>query len=691
MVRAFSLTPALSRWEREDDRLCVEESEASRLLSEKEKVSLSQRERAGVREKSLNFTSRLHKFGDGVASGGPFRDSQNLRFDPIEASCGGLKFASLTMVFRGRILLAVAAGFLWTLAFPRFGMAGFGWIVPGLMLMLTLGVARKSAFGLGYIAGVAHYLTSLHWLLFIPFPVGAFAGWLALSCYLALYPATWVWLCWRLFPTTLDHIQPGSCGSNHERHESREGSVGMSAHLKPEQGDFHNRFCFRVVRVFRGFDLSSEVHSFVATPLSQRALWAVACAVVWVALEMVLARFLTGFPWNFLGVSQYQMLPVIQIAAITGVYGVSFLMVWFSAALACSSLSLVVRPTAARIWLGDLLFPSLGLLSACWFGVQQTSERQTPAETLRIALVQPSIPQTLIWDPAENTNRFNQLLRLSKQALEAKPDLLVWPEAAIPDLLRYELETLASVQRLAIDYRVWMILGADDAVPRADSATGKEYDFYNSSFLISPEGEIVGEYRKRRLVIFGEYVPLARWLPIMKYFTPIGDGFKAGERPTRFSVPGLNVNTSVLICFEDTLPQWAREHVGPETDFLLNLTNNGWFGESAAQWQHAANAAFRAVENGLPLVRCTNNGLSCWIDASGGIHDVYYPGSPDIYRAGFKIVTVPIRRGGQHRRPTVYTRYGDWFGWGCLVLAALHSAGAWQAQLRFIRTSASCS
>jgi apolipoprotein N-acyltransferase len=110
--------------------------------------------------------------------------------------------------------------------------------------------------------------------------------------------------------------------------------------------------------------------------------------------------------------------------------------------------------------------------------------------------------------------------------------------------------------------------------------------------------------------------------------------------------------------------------VDADTDFLLNLTNNGWFGESAAQWQHAANAVFRAVENGVPLVRCANNGITCWVTPQGQIRDAYLPGTLDAYGAGFKIVQVPLLD-GKKREPTFYRQHGDVFGWGCIAWSAL--------------------
>jgi apolipoprotein N-acyltransferase len=133
----------------------------------------------------------------------------------------------------------------------------------------------------------------------------------------------------------------------------------------------------------------------------------------------------------------------------------------------------------------------------------------------------------------------------------------------------------------------------------------------------------------------------------------------------------------VLICFEDIFPHHTREYVDEDTDFLLNLTNNGWFGEGAAQWQHAANAVFRAVENGVPLVRCTNNGLTCWVDERGRMYDIYFPGTGDIYGVGFKLVKVPLL-GGRKREATFYRRHGDLFGWSCVAWAILAAGWTWR-------------
>jgi apolipoprotein N-acyltransferase len=349
---------------------------------------------------------------------------------------------------------------------------------------------------------------------------------------------------------------------------------------------------------------------------------------------------------------------------------------WFSVALGGAVLALLARPTQSKAWLADLVLPLVVLLAVIAYGSVELARPQQSHRTLTAVLIQPSIPQTLIWDTNQNAVRFTQLIELSERALRqtTNAQLMVWPEAAVPNMLRYEWDTYRAVTNLAIGHHVWMILGSDDAVPKA-AGPEREYDYYNSSFLLSPDGEIAGAYRKRRLVIFGEYIPLESWFPLTKYLTPIGGSFTPGRGPNPFTLPDLDAKTTVLICFEDIFPHFTREYVQPDTDFLLNLTNNGWFGESAAQWQHAANAVLRTVENGIPLVRCANNGLTCWVDARGGMHDIYFGQSRDVYGAGFKVVQVPLLEPGEKRSLTFYTRHGDWFGWACLVWTALAFLG----------------
>ena len=193
--------------------------------------------------------------------------------------------------------------------------------------------------------------------------------------------------------------------------------------------------------------------------------------------------------------------------------------------------------------------------------------------------------------------------------------------------------------------------------------------FFNAAFLFDPDGRFVATYRKQHLVVFGEYLPLARALPFLRRIIPVPGDFTPGDKAVSFELSQPRARLSPLICFEDVIPGLTRQNAGDDTDLLLNLTNDGWFGQSAAQWQQAANAVFRAVENGLPMVRCTNNGLTCWIDSLGRLRQLLQSESGDVYAPGFMIAKIPLLPVGQKREPTFYHRHGDWFGWSCVGLS----------------------
>lgn len=512
------------------------------------------------------------------------------------------------------------------------------------MILSALGVQGGwQRFRLGYFAGMAHYMFSLHWLLYIPYrwmglPLAPALGWVALSMFLSLFMGFWVW-----------------CVT---------GGPGAS------------------------FNSSGE--SSTQVPFSQwltgswfrRTLWTVYAGAAWVAMEMVITRIFGGFPWNLLGASQYKITPLLQVAEFTGIYGVSFLVVWFAAALAALKLVATSNPQRRGSWAFELVLPAIAVAAVFNLGFRHiTRNAATPARSISVALIQPSIPQDLIWDPANDDARFKQLLAMSEQALTNKPDLLIWPEAAVPKLLRYDEQVFRAVTNMAAAHRVWMIIGADDAEPRRNTPERNDADYFNSSFLISPEGTLVNRYKKRSLVIFGEYIPLVKWLPVFSWFTPIQGGFTAGDEPVPFRMPNLDLQTSVLICFEDIFPQLGRSASDLEIDFLVNITNDGWFGRSAAPWQHATSAVIRTIENRIPLIRCTNNGLTCWVDEFGRIREIQRDAQGTIYgeSIGFCNVALPAQR----TRLTFYTRYGDVFGWSCTALvAAVVFPGILQQKLR---------
>jgi apolipoprotein N-acyltransferase len=151
----------------------------------------------------------------------------------------------------------------------------------------------------------------------------------------------------------------------------------------------------------------------------------------------------------------------------------------------------------------------------------------------------------------------------------------------------------------------------------------------------------------------------------VKWLTPIPDSYKAGDSPKLFQLGNFRAAASPLICFEDLFPQVGREAASGGADFLVNLTNDGWFGQSAEQWQHEIGAIFRAVENGVPLLRCCNNGVTCWVDAAGREREIFRDENGSVYGAGVMFFELPLQK---HER-TFYTRHGDWFGWSCVGIA----------------------
>ncbi len=368
------------------------------------------------------------------------------------------------------------------------------------------------------------------------------------------------------------------------------------------------------------------------------------------------------------------MLPLIQIVSVTGIYGLSFLLVWFSVSLLSLFQIFSRKPESRSLWLREILLPA-GIIIGLWiWGFYRLSEIQpVPKTKIKIALIQPSVPQEMIWDAEEIPRRFTKLMKLSEDALAEKPDLIVWPEGALPGLTA---ENLSEIKSLIRQHHVWMIFGADDYEFPENPKSPEDYESFNTSFLFDPTGDFLARYRKRQLVVFGEYLPFSQHFPFLKKLIPIGN-FKQGKTPVPFQL-GKMANTSVIICFEDIFSHHAREYVTDETDFLLNLTNDGWFGESAQQWQHAINALFRAVENGVPLVRCTNNGLTCWIDKFGRFRTIYGTENGNVYSAGYKIVQIPLRNDTEKRSQTFYNRHGDLFGWSCVGIAGTLVAASWR-------------
>lgn len=591
------------------------------------------------------FAPKLHWAGGEVA---------------LQASCRRLNKRGSSLFSQSRYPLAIVAGLLLAASFPNFNIAGLAWIAPGLMLAAALGGTGKQHFRLGFVAGFAFWLASLYWLLNIPVKGYPILGWVALAAYNAMFQALWVWGCWKCFSF-----------------EAPISALANQSPLNPEPA--RSELTTPILHP------PSSIHAFASTPRLQRLRWSLLCAALWVALEMIRCRFLSGFPWNLLGSSQFQMTPLLQISAVTGVYGVSFLIVWTSVSLLCAGVMLCSRrrneptvsaqpqPFRAPAHIGgyDTFLPLLAVAIVFATGYYRIVHAPETTRSIRLTSIQPSIPQTMIWDSSANDKRFAELFALTERALSNRTDALLWPEAALPELNEASFLALTN---LAAQHKLWFIFGADDVVLRPGATNDQDIIYFNGAWMLSPRGLIADNYHKRRLVIFGEYIPLVDWLPFIKWFTPITGGFASGTNAAQFHLRDLGVRAAPLICFEDCFPHGAREHVNEDTDLLINLTNDGWFGEGAEQWQHLGNAVFRAIENGVPLVRSCNNGVTCWVDPQGRIRDVFRDPRDSAYGAGFTTFTVPLATAPHPS--TFYNRHGDVFGWACVVIAGLAVASS---------------
>ena len=272
------------------------------------------------------------------------------------------------------MILPALTGLIWTLIFPTWNLSGLAWSIPAILLWSTLSGSPRQVFFKGWFPGLVHQLTTIYWLLNIPYDYTPALGWLALSAYLAIYPGIWCWCCLRL-------VRP---------------------------------------------DASSTI-PFTGWSLARRTGFGILAALLWVGLEKLQMHFLTGFPWLYLGMSQFPIKPFIQSASIWGVAGMSFLIVWTSIAILFAMLSIRRAPGKHWQWLGDLVLPWLLVGAITIFGMQRLIKRPEPTQTIRMALIQPSIPQTVKWDEAANEAAFEKVLNLTTLAAATKPQIIIWP------------------------------------------------------------------------------------------------------------------------------------------------------------------------------------------------------------------------------------------------------------------------
>jgi apolipoprotein N-acyltransferase len=409
----------------------------------------------------------------------------------------------------------------------------------------------------------------------------------------------------------------------------------------------------------------------VGRPAPVRLLAMLALAAAWVLIEWTRTWLLGGFPWLPLAASQWERASILQIAAFTGAGGVSFVLAAMNLGFSAYAHRLFREGERGLRRRSQEFFLAMFLLLVC-LSVQVTETYNRGRFTvpfLRVALVQPDIPQEVKWDPARGPAILEVLEKTTLEAAVAAPDLLLWPEATTPWAVRGDAGTRAFVESLAKRARTPLLLGSI-AIERRG---GPGEQWFNGAFLVDPAAGLqAAYYAKRRLVPFGEFVPLRPLLGWLSKFVPIGDDFSRGAdaAPLLARLRGEPVILGPLICYEDIYPGLARSSVRTGSDVLTVLTNNGWFGRGGAAYQHAAHSVLRAVETRRPVLRCGNAGWSGWIDEFGNVRSTLTDPAGSVYFRGAK--TIEVRRDARWiGRESFYVEHGDWFVAVCAGLILL--------------------
>ena len=391
----------------------------------------------------------------------------------------------------------------------------------------------------------------------------------------------------------------------------------------------------------------------------------------WVILEWLRTWFLGGFPWLPLAASQWQRTALLQIAAFIGAYGVSFILIFFNLGFATSAWKLYTSTERGLLRRSPEFSVALLVLGfGTMLPMTEAFNRGPFSRKLAdVALVQPYIPQEVKWDPARGPSILDTLEKATLVAAVSEPDFILWPEATTPWAVRGDARVREWIESLDVRARAPLVFGsiAIENRGRPDEA------WYNGVFVVAPDlGLQTAYYAKRHLVPFGEYVPLRPLLGWLSKFVPIGDDFSRGLAAGPLLVPMRRGSLAVgpLICYEDIFPALARADVRNGADFLFVATNNAWYGEGGAAYQHAAHSVLRAVETRRPVLRCGNGGWSGWIDEFGVIRGVLTDDRGSIYYRGVK--TLPVKRDARWiGRPSFYVEHGDWFVAACAGLVVL--------------------
>ncbi len=491
----------------------------------------------------------------------------------------------------------MVSGLLLTLSFPDAHLYYLGFIalVP-LMVCLTPLTARQG-FAAGFIAGFIHFASLIYWI--VPtlctfgglHPVLSVSALILLCLYLSVYPA--------LFAFGLKKLAP--------------------------------------------------------PPL----LMPLAAAVLWTGLEWVRTWLFTGFPWGILGYSQAENRWIVQIADMTGVLGISFLLVLCSAVIAQIWRYLMTRRRTGYLtaWVPVVISAGYtGMILAGVYGysvyrIADIHKEMDRAPDTRLAILQGNIRQDMKWDTAFRLATIDKYGALSLEAAELQPDLIIWPETALPFYYGYDTALSNQVDRYIRQAGTHFLIGT----PAVDT-THDPVRYFNRVMMLDRLALPRGLYDKTHLVPFGEYVPFQDLLFFIEKLTAEAGNFSRGA-PAFIPLAFKNHHTGVLICFEILFPDISRAFVQNRADLLTTVTNDAWFGHTSAAAQHFSIAVLRAVENRRSVARAANTGISGFIDPTGRVLQ-----STRIFTDAVIVQTVPTITS-----LSIYTRFGDLFILICVI------------------------
>jgi apolipoprotein N-acyltransferase len=389
---------------------------------------------------------------------------------------------------------------------------------------------------------------------------------------------------------------------------------------------------------------------------------------LWVTVEYLRSHVgAFGLPLALLGHTQHHNLPLIQLASFTGAYGVSFVVMMANAAIADLLACWIERRgrgepfglKSAPFFRGAVV---LAMILILWIGGYLSLSPAPSGKAFSVAVAQGNIPPELRWKREYRDQILSKYENLSEEVLKINPQLIVWPEASTPGFVLKNMDLYQRMVTIVRRLNKHLLVGSAE-YPKFSKTKVKFGKSGNTALLFSPEGKVIGQYIKIRLVPFGEHVPYEGVIPWPKFIvSPSTNSHIAGTELTLFEIEGRKFGT--LICSEMMYAELSRGMVKKGAGFLVNISNEGWFGKSSFPYQFLSVCAFRAVENRVNVVRCTNTGISCFIDPYGRITGRVTNGGKDIFVEGTLTREIYLLPGG-----TFYTRHGDVFTYGCIAFS----------------------